>query len=89
MSEALPPVPSVYLSFLNILIGEQKTAEAEQIWSRLISFRQAFDPQSAKPYIEYLIAKDDLSHAVAAWGDLGRMDARAFVRTFHPLPILS
>jgi hypothetical protein len=74
MSEALPPVPSVYLAFLNLLIGQQKTTEAEQVWPRLIGLGQAFDPSLAKPYVEYLIAQHHVGHAREAWENLGRMD---------------
>jgi hypothetical protein len=74
MSEALPPTPSVYLEFLNLLISEQNTQEAEHVWSRLIALDQPFDPSLATPYIEYLIAQGDFDHARAAWESLGRIE---------------
>jgi len=75
MVDVLPPTPNVYIAFLRLLVDEgNTTAAAEKIWSRLVTLRQPFDPQLAKPYVEYLIAQHDVNGAQAAWNDLARID---------------
>jgi tetratricopeptide (TPR) repeat protein len=74
MSEALPPIPTVYLDFLKLLTAEGQADAAEKTWSRLVALRQPFDPQLATPYLDYLIAHHDVELARAAWNDLGRLD---------------
>ncbi len=76
MSKVLPPTPTVYLEFLQLLTAEGQTDAAEKTWSRLVALQQPFDPQLATPYVEYLIAQHDVDHAHAAWDDLGRIDPR-------------
>jgi tetratricopeptide (TPR) repeat protein len=75
MSEVLPPTPNVHLVFLNQMIAEQRGDEASQVWSRLIALQKPFDPALAKPYLEYLIAQQDINRALAVWTDLGRVNA--------------
>jgi len=74
MRDVLPPIPTVYLEFLKLLIGEGNTGAAEQMWSRLVDLQQPFDPQLATPYLEYLIAQHDVDHAQTAWNDLARIN---------------
>jgi hypothetical protein len=74
VSEALPPVPTVYLEFLKLLVAERNTDAAERVWSQLIALKKPFDIPLAMPYLEYLITQHQIGYAQAAWNDLARTD---------------
>jgi len=75
MNEVLPPVPSVHLAFLRLLVAEENTEAAKKLWSRLIALSQPFDPELAAPYLDYLITQRQTAAARAAWNELARINA--------------
>lgn len=91
MMDVLPPLPSVYLEFLKLLIDERQTGPAEEIWSQLVAVRQPFDPQEATPYFDYLISEHHIDRAQTAWNDLGRLDPgfRPYLRSAENLAVNS
>lgn len=87
--DVLPPKPAEYLDFINLLISERQTGAPEKVWSQLVSVRQPFDPQEAKPYFEYLISEHQVDGAQQAWNDLDRLDPgfRPYLRSAGNLAV--
>jgi len=71
---ALPRRPDLYLSFLRLLMHEQQTAAAENVWNRLIALNQEFSTKLAFPYFGFLIAKQEVAAAQTAWQQLAGVD---------------
>jgi tetratricopeptide (TPR) repeat protein len=71
---ALPRRPDLYLSFLRLLMHEQQTTAAENVWNRLIGLNQAFSTKLAFPYFRFLIAKQEVAAAQTAWQQLAGVD---------------
>ena len=67
LSQALPRRSDVYLSFVDMLLHQNETAAAAQVWSALLSLRQTVPPQRVLPYIEYLLAHREAASAAEAW----------------------
>jgi tetratricopeptide (TPR) repeat protein len=74
LAQALPPRPDLYLSFLRLLIYKQQTAEAKNVWNRLIGLNQVFSTQLAFPYLRFLIAQQEVAAAQTAWQQLAVLD---------------
>jgi tetratricopeptide (TPR) repeat protein len=71
---ALPRNPSLYLSFLHLLVSKQEVGPAENAWNHLISLQQSFPPKLAFPYFQLLIAKQEITAARNAWQQLAQVD---------------
>jgi len=71
---ALPRRPDLYLSFLRLLMHEQQTTAAENVWNRLIALNQEFSAKLAFPYFRFLIAKQEVGAAQTAWQQLAGVD---------------
>ena len=71
---ALPRRPDLYLSFLRLLMHEQQTTAAENVWNRLIALNQEFSAKLAFPYFRFLIAKQEVAAAQTAWQQLAGVD---------------
>jgi tetratricopeptide (TPR) repeat protein len=74
LAQALPPRPSLYLSFLRLLIHKQQTAAAKNVWNRLIGLNQAFSSKLAFPYFGFLINQREVAAAQTAWQQLAVLD---------------
>jgi tetratricopeptide (TPR) repeat protein len=73
VDEALPPIPEIYLSFLQLLIYKQETSRAESVWNGLIRLRRPFPAKLALSYFRFLIAKKEPAAAQVAWEQLSRL----------------
>jgi len=71
---ALPPIPTVYLSFLHLLVAQQQTAGAETVWAGLLALNQPFSGRLALPYFRLLITKREPAAAGMAWQQLSKID---------------
>ena len=74
VADALPPIPTVYLSFLHLLITQQDTVGAQTVWNHLVGLNQPFSGRLALPYFRLLIAKRESDAAEAAWDQLAHID---------------
>ena len=70
LDQAVPEHTDLYFSFLNLLIKEQKTAEAEKVWNRLIALKQTFSVPLAFPYFRFLLAQQEVAAAQTVWQQL-------------------
>ena len=82
VSQALPPIPDVYLSFLRLLITQQEATGAETVWNSLVGLKRPFSGRLALPYFRLLITKQQPAAAVAAWEQLSHIDPS--IKTYLP-----
>ena len=74
LSQALPPRPDLYLSFLALLVSKQEVAAAENVWNHLMGLQETFSTKLAFPYFRFLIAKQEVAAAKTAWQELANRD---------------
>src|ERR1700751_723669 len=82
VSQALPPIPDVYLSFLRLLITQQEATGAETVWNSLVGLKRPFSGRLALPYFGLLITKQQPAAAVAGWEQLSHIDPS--IKTYLP-----
>jgi len=75
LNEALPERPDLYFSFLRLLIHNQETAAAKNVWNRLVTLNQAFSLQLAFPYLRFLLAQHEVEAAQDAWRQIATLNA--------------
>jgi len=70
LREGVPPIPGVYYDFIQILQSKQEYAEAAKVWDALLALHQPVDAAAALPYIDGLLARNDVGEAERAWRQL-------------------
>jgi hypothetical protein len=79
--EALPPRPTVYLRFLQLLMTENNPEAAARVWVALSKLQQNFEPKLVFPYFNYLIAHQDVKGAQQVWSYLTASTLPGYVRS--------
>src|SRR3989442_6208246 len=74
LNQALPGRPDLYFSFLRLLIHNQETAAAKNVWDRLVALNQAFSLQLAFPYFQFLLAQHEVEAAQDAWRQMAALN---------------
>ena len=74
LNQALPGRPDLYFSFLRLLIHNQETAAAKNVWDRLVALNQAFSLQLAFPYFQFLLAQHEVEAAQDAWRQMASLN---------------
>ena len=72
MGQVLPQTTDSYLIFLHLLMARRQTEAADQVWRALMDSKQNIAPDSAFPYIDYLLEQREAPRAWAAWQQLVR-----------------
>ncbi len=67
IQKVLPPSPAAYLTLIDFLTWQKKTAEAIQVWQALVQLGKPFEVKPALAYIDYLISQRDVRNARLAW----------------------
>ena len=68
--EAVPPIPGVYFDFIQILQTKQEYSEAAKVWGALLALHQPLEAGAALPYVDGLLARNDIGGAQHAWQQL-------------------
>src|SRR5256886_5477845 len=75
LNQALPGRPDLYFSFLRLLIHNQETAAAKNVWDRLVALNQVFSLQLAFPYFRFLLTQHEVEAAQDAWRQIATLNA--------------
>ena len=67
LGDAIPPVPDVYLFFLQLLISKKETAGAAKVWQELARLGRPIERASVFNYISYLISQQEIVQARLVW----------------------
>ncbi len=69
-AKALPPHPAPYFALLKILIDQDQSAPANDLWRNLTARKLQFPIPQAFPYFDYLIRTHQVEQAKAVWAEL-------------------
>ena len=72
----LPPRPEAHAQLLYLLLVDDKTAAAAEVWRHLIALRQPFDTRLALPYLQFLLDRREVDQARGVWEDLLDLDEK-------------
>jgi tetratricopeptide (TPR) repeat protein len=67
LENVVPPMSSVYLSFLDLLVSKKETAGAAKVWARLAQLHQSVETRRVFDYMRYLIGQKDVDQANLVW----------------------
>jgi len=67
LKDVIPPTPSAYLSFLQLLTAKKDTDAASKVWNALIHLHQPIGLQPVFDYIRYLLLEKDPDEASVVW----------------------
>jgi hypothetical protein len=63
----IPPVESVYASFLDFLIGKDQSTAASKVWARMIQLHQPVQVETVFEFVKYLVGRKELARAREVW----------------------
>lgn len=67
LRDVVPPVASVYSTFLDFLISRKQPAAAAKVWAQMVQLHQPVEAASVFEYVRYLIAGRDITQARQVW----------------------
>ena len=70
LQELIPEEGTTEFSYLNFLVSRGRLNEAQALWKRIATGREAFSPNQSSPYIDNLIAARRVDEAYQVWTDL-------------------
>lgn len=74
MREVLPPNPSMYATFLQLLIEQDRPEDASTVWKGLTYLGKQIDPKLVFPYVDYEIRGRRVESATQVWNYLLKMN---------------
>jgi len=66
----LPPIPNVYLAFIQILLSASEPNSARQLWLALMQLKTSFDYHQSLFYVDSLLQAGAVAEATDAWRQL-------------------
>ncbi len=82
IATALPPRSDSYQQFLQLLIKHDELPAAKQVWTAMLALPQPYRLRDAFPYLDFLLAHQDVAGALEAWQTLALRDPA--VRSYQP-----
>jgi tetratricopeptide (TPR) repeat protein len=70
LAEATPANPELQLAFLGMLIGQDETTAANEVWQYIVGAHKPFPPQLSFHYFDYLLKQHDVARFDRAWHEL-------------------
>jgi len=67
LREVVPPMPTVYSSFLSYLISKKEAAAASKVWDATVQLGQPIDRRPVFVYILFLISQGQVDQARTVW----------------------
>jgi tetratricopeptide (TPR) repeat protein len=67
LRDVVPPVQSVYASFLDFLISRKQLAAASKVWMQMVQLHQPVEAHHVFEYVRYLIAEREVAQARQVW----------------------
>lgn len=67
LRDVVPPVASVYSTFLDFLISRKQSAAAARVWAQMVQLHKPVEAQHVFEYIRYLIAEREVAQAGQVW----------------------
>ncbi len=73
VNKVLPAQPGPYLDFLKILIAQNQSSAASELWQDLSAQKFTFPLEGAFPYFDYLLQTQQIDQARQVWTDLSKV----------------
>jgi tetratricopeptide (TPR) repeat protein len=73
LRDVVPPISSVYLEFLDLLISKKDTIAAAKVWAQLAHLQQPFEARYVFEYIRYLVGQREVDQAGRVWEQAARL----------------
>ncbi len=70
--EMLPPQPTIFFDYLNLLIERGEIVSAEEVWARVLQLNLPFDLREAFPYLDGLIQHAETAQLSKTWSALAQ-----------------
>ena len=70
INETLPAQPAPYFALLKLLVTQNQSLPASEVWRALIAQSSTFPTEEAFPYFDYLIHAQLIEQAKNVWADL-------------------
>ena len=67
LRDAVPPISSVYLAFLDLLVSKKETVGAAKVWAQLARLHEPVEARHVFEYIRYLIGQREIDQARLVW----------------------
>ena len=67
LHDVIPPMASVYSSFLEYLVGRKESAAANKVWARLAPLQQPVERPFVFKYIRSLLLEQEVDQARIVW----------------------
>jgi Tfp pilus assembly protein PilF len=67
LRDVVPPVPSVYAAFLELLVARKQSDDAAKVWSQMVHLREPVEAPSVFEYVRYLIQQREVAQARVVW----------------------
>ncbi len=67
LQDVVPPIPSVYSSFLSFLVAKKEPAAAAKVWGAMVQLGQPIERRYLFQYIDSLLNAGDVDHAQQGW----------------------
>jgi len=67
LQNVVPPISSVYVSFLDFLTSRKQTNDAAKVWARLAQLHQPVETRYVFDYIRYLIGQQEVDQVRLVW----------------------
>lgn len=67
LRDAVPPISSVYLAFLDLLVSKKETVGAAKVWAQLAHLHEPIEARHVFDYIRYLVGQREIDQARLVW----------------------
>ena len=76
LEQVLPARVDTHLALLDVLVQKNEEEAAGKVWSRVLALKQPIEPQSALPYLRYLLDNRQAERAAEVWRQLPILSPR-------------
>jgi len=83
LQDVIPPIASVYSSFLEYLVGRKELAAANKVWARLAPLQQPVERRYIFSYIRSLLLDQEVDQARTVWRQAANLSDLA---AYQPTP---
>ncbi len=77
LRDVVPPVSSVYSTFLEILISKKESAAAAKVWAEMAKLNEPVTTRYVFEYINYLVGERQVDQARLVWQQAGSLSGLA------------
>jgi hypothetical protein len=83
LKDVVPPMSSVYSSFLEFLVSKKETHASATVWARSVALQQPIETRYVFEYIRFLVEQEDIVQARRVWQEASHISD---VTSYQPSP---